>query len=151
MLFVYSFCLTVYVTWPFLFLTEQTSNLNQIYWQLYLIAELKGKTGLIPCSHHWCLNMVVLAQIQNPLMKNLRLHRKNLRAEGPPKNQSGSNFASTKFAYGWLCTNFDSFSILHISLFYSVSLASNWIQARLPFLVYLIIYQKLEKKKMFPK
>lgn len=29
--------------------------------------------------------------LQNPLKKNLRLHRKNLKAVGPPKNQGGSN------------------------------------------------------------
>ena len=77
----------------FCHITDQLNSQNQIYLQLYLSAEMRGKTSLIPCFHQWCPNMGVM-QILNPLKKNLKLHRGKLKAERPPTNQSGSDIRS---------------------------------------------------------
>lgn len=82
-----------YIVAMFSSFTDPINNQNQIYMQLYLNAEVTGKTGLILCSHHQCLNMVVLLQVQSLQMKNLRLHRRKQKTAEPLKNQEGSSFA----------------------------------------------------------
>lgn len=72
----------------------QINSQNQIYMQSYLSVELRGKIGLILCSQLWCLNTVgVVLLLQNPVKKNLKLHRRSLKAVEFPKNQNGSNFS----------------------------------------------------------
>lgn len=82
-----------YIVAMFSSFTDPINNQNQIYMQLYLNAEVTGKTGLILCSHHQCLNMAVLLQVQSLQMKNLRLHRRKQKTAEPLKNQEGSSFA----------------------------------------------------------
>lgn len=41
-----------YIVAMFSSFTDPINNQNQIYMQLYLNAEVTGKTGLILCSHH---------------------------------------------------------------------------------------------------
>lgn len=87
----------------------QINRQNQICMQLYHTAEVRGKIGLIQCSHLWCQNTVgvVLLLLQNPVKKNLRLHRRSLKTKGFPKSQSGSNLLLVEY---WLinrsCTNY---------------------------------------------
>lgn len=82
-----------YIVAMFSSFTDPINNQNQIYMQLYLNAEVTGKTGLILCSHHQCLNMAALLQVQSLQMKNLRLHRRKQKTAEPLKNQEGSSFA----------------------------------------------------------
>ncbi|XP_058003280.1 chaperone protein dnaJ 6 isoform X2 [Hevea brasiliensis] len=64
---------------------DQMNNQKQIYLLLYLSAEMREKTGLIPCPHLLWPNMVVM-QLLNLQKKNLKLHRRKLKALRPPEN-----------------------------------------------------------------
>ena len=70
--------------------TGQINSQNQISMHLYLSAEMKERTGLIPCSLLWYLNMVGMVLLLNLMNKNLRLHKRRLKAAGSLRSQSES-------------------------------------------------------------